>query len=125
MKKIHPPGQPLPRGHYTPGIVHNGTVYVSGQLPIGPDGQPQLGSIEAQAELCLDNLEAILHVAGSDLHHVLKLNVFIADVAYWPRVNDVLAQRFGEHRPARIVVPCGTLHYGCEVEMDCVGAVRE
>lgn len=124
MEKIYPSNLPQPRGHYAPGIVHSGTVYVSGQLPVGPDGEPQLGSIEEQAELCLSNLEAVLLAAGSDLAHVLKLNVYIADITHWPTVNAVLARGFGEHRPARAVVPCNPLHYGCGIEMDCVGAVR-
>lgn len=125
MEKIHPSDLPQPRGHYAPGIVHNGTVYVSGQLPVGADGEPQLGPIEAQAELCLRNLERVLLAAGSDLSHVLKLNVYVSDIAHWPVVNGVLARGFGEHRPARAVVPCNPLHYGCEIEMDCVAAVRK
>jgi 2-iminobutanoate/2-iminopropanoate deaminase len=62
--------------------------------------------------------------AGSSLDHVLKLGVFVADVAEWPRVNAVCAGRFGDHRPARIVVPCGPMRYGSRIEIDAIAATK-
>ena len=106
---IYPTEMNRPKGHYAPATVHNGTVYVSGQLPIDLNGQVQLGSIEEQVELCLRNMEIILRAAGSDLQHVLKVNVFLADIAHWPRFNETFARIMGEHRPARIVVPCNSI----------------
>jgi enamine deaminase RidA (YjgF/YER057c/UK114 family) len=55
---------------------------------------------------------------------VLKLGVFVADVAEWPRVNAVCAGRFGDHRPARIVVPCGPMRYGSRIEIDAIAATK-
>lgn len=120
---IYPTEMKRPKGHYSPAVVHNDTVYVSGQLPIDLNGQVQLGSIEEQVELCLQNMEIILRAAGSDLQNVLKVNVFLADIDHWPRFNEVFSRIMGEHRPARIVVPCNTLNYGCGVEIDCIAAV--
>jgi 2-iminobutanoate/2-iminopropanoate deaminase len=125
MQKIYPSSLSYPKGHYSPAIVHQQTVYVAGQLPIDENGVPQLGSIEAQTELCLQNLETILLAAGSDRDHVLKVGIFVSDISTWPKVNEVYARFFGEHRPARMVIPCNTLNYGCGIELDCVAAVAE
>ena len=102
-----------PKGHYSPGIVHNGIVYVSGQLPIGEDGEAQLGSIEEQTLLCMKNIETILKASGSDLNNIIKVSVFIADIGNWTKFNETFAAIMGDYRPARIVVPCNLLNRGC------------
>ena len=123
MKKIFPESMPIPKGYYSPAVVHNGTVYVSGQLAINEKGEPQISSIEDEVRQCMKNIETILQASGSDLQHILKVNVFIADISNWPVFNQVFAEIMGEHRPARIVVPCNQLNYGCGIEIDCIAAV--
>jgi 2-iminobutanoate/2-iminopropanoate deaminase len=123
IKPIYPPSMKRPKGHYAPGIVHNGLVFVSGQLPINSEGEPQLSSIEEQTRVCMQNLETILHSSGSNLSQILKINVFIADISNWPKFNETFAAIMGDHRPARIVVPCNQLNYGCGIEIDCIAAV--
>lgn len=123
VKPVYPEGSVKSKAHYSPGIIHNGVVYVSGQLPLDANGAAQLGSIEDQTRLCMKNLENILKAAGSDLNHVMKVNVFIADIANWAKFNETYASIMGEHRPARIVVPCGILNRGCSIEIDCIAAV--
>jgi 2-iminobutanoate/2-iminopropanoate deaminase len=125
MKFISPPTVSTPKGHYSPGVVHNGVVYVAGQLPIDALGQVQLGTIEEQTALCMHNISEILKAAKSDLQHILKVNIFVSDLALWPRINVAYGQIMGDHKPARIVVPCGVLNYGCAIEIDCVAAVSE
>jgi 2-iminobutanoate/2-iminopropanoate deaminase len=126
MKAISTPDAPQPGGHYSQAIVHNGLVYVAGQLPIEPrTGEKRLGSIEEQTEQTLRNVAAILEAAGSDLAHVLKVTVYIADIALWSRVNAVYARFFGDHRPARVVAPTKELHFGFLVEVEAIAAVRE
>ena len=125
MKKIFPESMPVPKGYYSPAVVHNGTVYVSGQLPINEKGEPQISSIEDEVRQCMKNIETILKASGSDLQHILKVNVFIADISNWPTFNQVFAEIMGDHRPARIVVPCNQLNYGCGIEIDCIAAVAE
>ncbi len=72
MRTIQPTDQPLPKGHYSPGIEHHGIVYVSGQLPMTLDTrEPFTGDIGEQTELALRNVEAVLHAAGSRLDRVL------------------------------------------------------
>lgn len=125
MKKVFPESMPIPKGYYSPAVVHNGTVYVSGQLAINEKGEPQISSIEDEVRQCMKNIETILKASGSDLQHILKVNVFIADISNWPTFNQVFAEIMGEHRPARIVVPCNQLNYGCGIEIDCIAAVAE
>jgi len=120
---IYPDAGKKPKGHYAPGIVHNGVVYVSGQLPILPDGTVKTGTIEEETTICMQNIERILQASGSSLTHILKVNVFIADIGNWPKFNETFAAIMGEHRPARIVVPCNQLNYGCGIEIDCIAAV--
>ena len=124
IKSVFPSEMQKPKAHYSPAIVHNGLLYVSGQLPLDANGVAQLGSIEEQTRLCMKNLETILKAGGSDLHHILKVNVFIADIANWARFNEIYASIMGDHRPARIVVPCGLLNRGCEIEIDCIATVK-
>ena len=125
MKKIYPATMPTPKGYYSPAIVHNNTVYVSGQLALNEKGEPQTASIEDEVRQCMKNIETILIASGSSLQHILKVNVFIADISNWPKFNQVFAEIMGEHRPARIVVPCNQLNYGCGIEIDCIAAVAE
>ena len=115
-----------PAGHYSQGIVHNGLVYVSGMLAVDPvTGEKRLGSVEEQTLQALRNVDGVLGAAGSSRGQVLKCTCYIADIALWGRVNGVYAEFFGEHRPARAVVPTRELHHGFLVEIDCIAAVRE
>jgi len=126
MKVIFTEKAPRPAGHYSQAIIHNDTVYVCGQLPIEPEtGEKKTGPIEEQAEQALQNIAGILQAAGSDVNHVLKVTVFIADMSLWERFNAVYARFFGEHRPARTVVPAPNLHYGFQVEIDAIAALKK
>ena len=123
-KAIFTENAPRPAGHYSQAIIHKDTVYVCGQLPINPAGEKLTGPIEEQAEQVLNNLSEILQAAGSDLNHVLKTTVFLADISLWERMNAVYSRFFGEHRPARTMVPAPNLHFGFLVEIDAIAAVK-
>lgn len=117
---------PTPAGHYSQAIVHNGLVFVSGQLSIDPHtGEKLLGSIEEQTEQALKNVSAIVKAANSDLSRILKMTVYVADINLWSAVNTVYAKFMGEHRPARAVVPTGELHHGFLIEIDAIAAVND
>src|SRR5215211_4602385 len=125
MEKIQIEGTPIPKGHYSQGIVHNGLVYVSGQLPMNlTNGGIENGSIEAQTELALRNVESVLLAAGSDLNHVLQMTIYISDIELWGKVNEVYAQILGEHRPARAIVPVKDLHFQTQIEIQAIAAVK-
>lgn len=125
LRKISTPDAPPPGGHYSQGIVHDGLVYVSGQLPIDPDtGQKVFGSVEEQTERVLKNMAAVLEAGGSSMDRVIKTTVYISDIQLWDRVNQVYAEHFRDHRPVRAVVPTRSLHYGFQVEIEAVGTVK-
>ncbi len=126
MKVIQPPNQLQPKGHYSPGIEHNGLIYVSGQLPMSLDTrEPFTGDIDAQTELALRNVEAVLHAAGSDLNHVLQMTIYVSDMELWGAVNAAYARVMGDHRPARAIVPVKDLHFGTKIEIQAVAAVGD
>lgn len=127
MRAILTDEAPLPGGHYSQAVVHGDLVYVSGQLPVESGIGRHLGDapIEMQVTQALENLAAILRASGSDIDHVLKVTVYVADIALWGRVNAVYAEFFGAHRPARAVVPTGPLHFGLLVEIEAVAALKD
>lgn len=126
IRYIQTPNAPTPAGHYSQATVHDGVVYVAGQLAIDPaTGEKKLGSIEEQTERTLQNVEAILVAAGSGFDRALKMTVFVADIALWGAVNTVYARILGPHKPARAIVPTKDLHHGFLIEIDCVAAVRD
>lgn len=81
------------------------------------------GTVEEQMLQCLKNIDIILQASGSSISRVVKATVFITDIGDWPKVNAVFANYFGDHRPARVVVPTGKLLDGIFVEVDCISAV--
>jgi len=125
MRPIRTINAPTPAGHYSQAIEHDGLIYVSGQLAIDPEnGEKKLGSIEEQTERALENVSAIVEAAGGTRSSILKVTVYVADIGLWSAVNETYAAFFGEHRPARAVIPCGELHHGFLVEIDAIAAVR-
>jgi 2-iminobutanoate/2-iminopropanoate deaminase len=124
MKTIATTQAPKPAGHYSQAVVHNGVVYVAGQLGIDP-ANPKAGpgSIEAQTEQTLKNIQAILQAAGSGLPHVLQMTIYVSDIDLWGKVNEVYTRVMGDHRPARAVVPVKELHYGYQLEVQAIAAL--
>ena len=126
MEKIKLPNAPAPVGHYSSAVVHNGLIFVSGQLPRDAvSGEVETGAIEAQTELALRNVEAILLAANSDLSHVLQFTIYVSEMELWDRVNAVYARILGEHKPARAIVPVKDLHFGTKIEIQAIAAVRD
>jgi len=123
MKIPTDPRIPAPAGHYSPVIEHGGTLYISGQLPMDPETEEVPDGVEAQTKRALDNLENLLLAAGSDRDHVLQVRIYVSDIELWDAVNRTYAAWFGHHRPARAIIPCGGLHFGCLLELEAVAAV--
>jgi 2-iminobutanoate/2-iminopropanoate deaminase len=123
LNKIKLPNAPEPKGHYSPGVAANGLIFVSGQLPMNLEtGEIENGSIEAQTELALLNVERVLHAAGSDLQNVLQMTIYISDIELWGKVNEVYARILGEHKPARAIVPVKDLHFDTKIEIQAIAA---
>ncbi len=124
IRQVVPQTLPPPAGHYSPVVVHGGLAYVSGQLPVSREGRlPPDAAFETQARMVIANVQAALESVGSSLDRVVRCTVYVSDVADWPVFNRIYAEAFGEHKPARTVVPVGPLHYGYRVEMDAIGVV--
>lgn len=126
IRTIQTENAPIPAGHYSQAVVHNGLVFVAGQLAIDPQtGERKLGSIEEQTEQALKNVGEILKAAGSDLELVLKMTLFVTDIGLWERVNQVYSRVMGNHRPARAVIPTRDLHHGFLIEIDAIAVTNE
>lgn len=108
-------------GHYSPGVVSNGMLYISGQLPIDHEtGCLADGGIVEQTKMALHNVERVLTAAGAKKENVVLCHVYIPDISLWDAVNQVYTEFFGECRPARVVVPTRELHYGALVEIEAM-----
>ena len=110
-----------PGGHYSHAAAAGGFVFVSGQLPIPPGGvkDPSL-PVREQTRLALENVEHALRAAGCGRQDVVKVTAYLTTEDDWLAFNEVYAEFFGEHRPARAVVPVRPLHYGFRVEIEAV-----
>ena len=113
---------PEPGGHYAQAVLHGETLYVSGQLGRTREMQGSL-SVGEQVTFALSNIERIAEMVGAGREDVVKCTVFITGIEYWPEANKAYAAFFGEHKPARSIVPCMELHFGAMVEIEAVMAV--
>jgi 2-iminobutanoate/2-iminopropanoate deaminase len=126
LKKINLRDAPEPKGHYSAAVVHNGLIFVSGQLPVDPvSGEEKTSSIEEQTEQALRNVETVLQEAGSDLSHVLKFTIFVEDESLWGAVNETYKNVLGEHKPARAIIPVGKFRGDFLIEIEAVAVVKD
>jgi 2-iminobutanoate/2-iminopropanoate deaminase len=125
MKKIiSTESAPKAIGPYSQAVVHNGLVFLSGQIPLHPStGQLLEGDIEVQTVRVLDNIKAVLEASGSSLHKVLKTTVFLKDMGEFPKMNEVYARYFSNDPPARSTVEAARLPRDVRIEIDCIAAV--
>ncbi|HEY9066838.1 MAG TPA: RidA family protein [Burkholderiaceae bacterium] len=116
---------PAPAGHYAQAIVSGGHVFISGQLPIRPDGRPLAeDGFEAQARQAIQNMLEVLCAAGSTPRDLVRVTAYIVGVAHWARFNAVYASMLPDVRPARTVVPVPELHHGYLVELDAIAVLE-
>ena len=123
MKIINTPNMPKSNGHYSTVIEHNGILYISGQLPLDPITRKKPATFREEVELVFKKLELILKESGSGKDKVLQMRIFLADIELWPEINDLYANFFGDHKPARIVVPSPPLHFGCSLEIEATAFI--
>lgn len=117
-------GAPQAIGAYSQAVKVNGTVYLSGQIPLHPETMEIVeGGIEVEIRRVFDNLSAVASAAGGSLQDIVKLNVFLTDMSDFPSVNEVMADYFDKPYPARAAVGVASLPKGVSVEMDAVMVV--
>jgi len=121
-KVICTPHGPRPRGVYSQAIVSGGFVFVAGQIPVDPvTNALELGDIKAQTRRTLDNLQAILLAAGSSLRDVVRIGVYLADLADFDAMNEVFRKYFPEDPPARTTI--GANLPKIKIEIDCIACL--
>lgn len=117
---------PAPIGPYNQAVLANGVLYVSGQIPIDPaTGELVSGSIEAETEMVMKNLQAILEAANTNFESVVKCSIFISDMGQFAKINAVYGTYFGENAPARETVEVSQLPKGVNVEISCIALVSQ
>jgi len=113
-------------GPYSQAVRVGDTIYLSGQIPLDPaSGEVIEGDFRALAGRVFDNLEAVAEAAGGSLNDVVKLTVYLTDMAHFSTVNELMAERFSEPYPARAAVQVAALPKGVGVEMDAIVVVGQ
>lgn len=124
MESIREVGNLKSNGHYAFATIHQNTVYVSGQFAINPETtEKEFGPIEEETLLALKNVEMIVETAGSKKEKILRMTLYISDIHLWDKVDAVYTEFFGEHKPARTIVPTNELHFGFKIEMDAIAYI--
>ncbi len=114
---------PAPIGPYNQAVQFGNMLFVSGQIPLDPQtGDLICSSIEAETEMVMKNLSAILETAGYGFEHVLKSTIFITDMGQFAQINAVYGQYFKENAPARETVQVAALPRGVNVEISVIAA---
>jgi reactive intermediate/imine deaminase len=117
---IATPNAPAAIGTYSQAVKAGNTVYVSGQIGLDPATMRMAEGFEAQTVRVFDNLKAVVEAAGGSLGEVVKLNLFLTDLANFAKVNEVMARYFAEPFPARAAVGVKELPKGALVEADAI-----
>jgi len=121
MKPISTPEAPAAIGTYSQAVRAGDTVYLSGQIPLDPKTMKIVdGDFEAQARRVFDNLRAVCRAAGGDFDRVVRITVYLTDLANFAKVNEVMASYFREPYPARAAIGVSQLPRGSLVEIDAV-----
>lgn len=108
-------------GPYSQGVNAGNMIFTSGQLPINPEtGELLKGDIKEQAKRCLENIKAILKAGDATLEDVVKVTVFVTDITKFSLINEVYAEYFSNHKPARSLVEVSNLPLGGEIEMEAI-----
>lgn len=117
---IATPNAPAAIGAYSQAVKVDATVYLSGQIGLDPATMLLVEGIEAQIHQVFKNLSAVCQASGGSLDDIVKLNVFLADLAHFPKVNEIMGQYFQQPYPARAAVGVSALPRGALVEADAV-----
>ena len=126
MKLVQTSNAPSAIGPYSQAVIANGMVYTSGQIALTPEGSDELlkEDVVVQSVRVMKNLEAVLVEAGSSLDKVVKTTIFLANMDDFALVNEVYAEAFGSHKPARATVAVKTLPKNALVEIDAIALIK-
>ena len=119
-QSIHTAAAPQAIGTYSQAVRCGDTVYMSGQIGLDPQTMQMVDGIEAQIVRVFENLKAVAAAAGGSLDDVVRVTVYLTDLAHFARVNEIMATYFREPYPARAAVGVASLPRGALVEVDAV-----
>jgi len=119
-KAISTPDAPGAIGTYSQAVRAGDTVYLSGQIPLDPKTMQVVEGFENQVRRVFDNLRAVCRAAGGDFDKVVRVTVYLTDLANFSKVNEVMATYFKEPYPARAAIGVASLPRGSAVEIDAV-----
>lgn len=125
LKSVTTDKAPKAIGPYSQAIVTGDVIFCAGQVALDPKtGELVSGDIREQTRRVIDNLAAVLEASGAGLDRVTKTTVFLTDFAEFGAMNEVYAEKFGAHRPARSTVQISTLPRGARIEIECIAMRR-
>jgi 2-iminobutanoate/2-iminopropanoate deaminase len=124
MKKIiSTTAAPAAIGPYSQAVQLDHLVFFSGQIPLNPEtGELVTGSISAETEQVMKNMQAALAGAGLDFSHVLKTTIYLTSMDDFATVNDIYGRFFPEQSPARACVAVAALPKGCHIEIEWIAS---
>ncbi|KGF07629.1 2-iminobutanoate/2-iminopropanoate deaminase [Ezakiella coagulans] len=120
MESINTKKAPAAVGPYVQGMVHDGLIFTSGQLPINPENGELVMDIEAAAKQSLTNVLEIVKEAGGKLENIIKVNIYVKDMNDFGKVNKVYEEFFGSHKPARSCVEVARLPKDGVIEIEAI-----
>lgn len=125
-KIIKTKNAPSANGCYSQGILANGFLFISGQLPIEPESKHKLvdKDITDQTHRVLNNIKAIVEEAGGSLQDIVKVTIYLSNINNWSKVNAVYEQFFNYEPPARCVLEIANIHYGFKIEAEAIAYIE-
>ncbi|HRI88702.1 MAG TPA: RidA family protein [Candidatus Hydrogenedentes bacterium] len=120
------PKAPAAVGPYSHATIAGNLVFLSGQGPMAPDGSgPRRDSFEVEVRQTLDNIKAVLEGAGTDLEHVVKMNVYLADMNDFAEMNGIYKEYFPSNPPARTTIQAGRLPLDFRIEIEAIAVLPQ
>lgn len=121
MKKtVVCPNGPKAAGPYSVGMQAGNFLYVSGQIPMTPEGELVIGDVQEQTRQVMENIKAIVEAAGYTMADIVKANVYATSIADFPKINEIYARYFDKEPPARAFVEVSALALGVPVEIEAI-----
>jgi len=125
MKIITASKAPAAIGPYSHAIVHDNTVYCSGQIPLDPATMEMVGTtIEAQTEQVMKNVKSVLEEAGTSIDNIVKATIFLNTMDDFMGMNKVYEEALNGHKPARSAFEVGRLPKDALVEIECIAIIK-
>jgi len=125
MEFVHTDNAPQAIGPYSQAVKVNGLLYTSGQIALTVNGEMLENDIKKQTRQIFKNIQAILEDSGSNMDHIVKVNIFLTNMNDFGIVNVIMAEVFGDHKPVRSTIEVKGLPKNAMIEMDVIATVAD